>query len=374
VIRIIGVLCLALAAGAAGVARAAWDAHVVARDLTDGYQVVIADMNHDGKPDLIAVASGQTDLVWYENPTWKRHVIASGLHHMINVAALDIDGDGIPEIAVAYEFSNDARKSLGIVAILHHAGDPTRLWTLREIDRLPTSHRLRWGKWNGKDILVNAPLTALTAVPPLYEGRVPLVFYQPGDWKRQTIDTANQGVQHGIYVSPHGLSDHILTASFSGIDHYQFEGGKEGGKWDRREISRGDPSPCPKCGSGDVSVGLMNGAEMIVAIEGWHGNHVTVYFESHHKWVRNVIDDGLTDGHTILVANALGGVPQSVVAGFRGNGGGVRFYAQAKNGTWHKSVVEDGAPAASCAAGKLTGSQMELVCIGSTRITTYTPH
>ena len=318
--------------------------------------MVIADVNHDGKPDLIAVASGQTDLVWYENPTWKRHVIASGLHHMINVAALDIDGDGIPEIAVAYEFANEAKKSLGIVAVLHHDGDAARPWKLREIDRLPTSHRLRWARWNGKDILVNAPLTAPAAVPPLYEGRVPLVFYRPGEWKRETIDMVNQGVQHGIYVSPHGLSDHILTASFSGIDHYQFEAGK----WDRREISRGDPRACPQCGSSDVAVGHMNGAEMIVGIEPWHGNQVVAYFESHHQWVRNVIDDGLTDGHTILVAGG------TVVVGFRGNGGGVRAYTQAKDGKWRKSVVEDGTPAASCAA-----DNGELFCIGGTKITSY---
>jgi hypothetical protein len=341
----------------APVARAAWEARVIADDLKDGYQVVIADVNHDGKPDLIAVASGQTDLVWYENPTWKRHVISSGLHHMINVAALDTDGDGIPEIALAYEFSNDARKSLGIVALLHHDGDPTRPWTLREIDRLPTSHRLRWAKLNGKDILLNAPLTAATAVPPSYEGHVPLVFYRPGEWKREVIDTANEGVQHGIYPSPHGLSDHILTASFSGIDHYQFEAGK----WNRREISHGDLSPCPKCGSSDVAVGHQNGAEMIVAIEPWHGNQVVAYFESHHKWVRNIIDEGLTDGHTILVANGM------VIAGFRGHGGGVRAYQQAKDGKWRKSVVEDGTPAASCAAGKA-----EIFCIGGTKITAYT--
>ena len=43
--------------------------HTVAGDLKGGYQVVAADVNHDGKQDLIAVASGQSDLVWFENPT-----------------------------------------------------------------------------------------------------------------------------------------------------------------------------------------------------------------------------------------------------------------------------------------------------------------
>ena len=43
--------------------------HTIATDLRGGYQVVVADMNHDGKPDLIALASGMKELVWYENPS-----------------------------------------------------------------------------------------------------------------------------------------------------------------------------------------------------------------------------------------------------------------------------------------------------------------
>jgi len=60
--------------------------HTIANDLKGGYQVVAADVNRDGKIDLIAVASGQTELLWYENPGWQRHVIASGLQGMINLA------------------------------------------------------------------------------------------------------------------------------------------------------------------------------------------------------------------------------------------------------------------------------------------------
>src|SRR5215471_19352345 len=49
--------------------------HTIATDLTGGYQVVVSDINHDGKPDLIALASGLSELVWFENPGWQRHVI-----------------------------------------------------------------------------------------------------------------------------------------------------------------------------------------------------------------------------------------------------------------------------------------------------------
>ena len=112
--------------------------HTIATGLRGGYQVVVADMNKDGKPDLIALASGMPELVWFENPTWERHVIAGGLSRMINCAALDTDGDGIPEIVLASEFANQAKDSLGVVSVLKHNGDPRQPWSVTEIDRLTT--------------------------------------------------------------------------------------------------------------------------------------------------------------------------------------------------------------------------------------------
>src|SRR6188768_775842 len=76
--------------------------HTIATGLKGGYQVVAADMNGDGKKDLIALASGMPELVWYENPGWERHVIAGPFSHMINVGAQDIDDDGIPELVLAH--------------------------------------------------------------------------------------------------------------------------------------------------------------------------------------------------------------------------------------------------------------------------------
>jgi hypothetical protein len=176
--------------------------HTVATGLKGGYQVVPCDVNHDGKIDLIALSSGLTDLVWYENPNWEPHVIAHNLPRLINLAAWDTDGDGIPEIVVAYEFSMQAKESAGIVAVLKHHGDPRGLWTIQEIDRLPASHRLRWADidGSGKKVLINAPLTGATAEAPDYREHVPLVYYRPGEWKRRLIDDTNEGVQHGITI------------------------------------------------------------------------------------------------------------------------------------------------------------------------------
>src|SRR5882724_9297617 len=106
-------------------------AHELATDLKGGYQVVVADVNGDGKPDLIALASGIPDLVWFENPTWKRHVLASGFNRMINCAFEVVDGK--PMVVLAHEFNNDASKSIGIVTVLTPEADRTLPWKAREI-------------------------------------------------------------------------------------------------------------------------------------------------------------------------------------------------------------------------------------------------
>ena len=340
--------------------------HSIATGLKGGYQVVIADLNHDGKPDIIALASGMPELVWYENPTWERHVIAGGFSRMINCAAWDTDGDGIPEIVLASGFENEAKKSTGIVSVLRHDGDPRGLWKVTEIDRLPTSHRLRWADidGSGKKVLVNAPLTGLHAEAPDYRDHTPLVFYRPGEWKREVIGDENEGVVHGIYVvdwSGHG-PDEILTASFVGIHLYKL--GKDA-HWSRTEIAKGDPTAWPKGGSSDVTVGRAGGARYIAAIEPWHGNQVAEYRLKGAAWERHVIDDSLVDGHTIWTADVNGDGDDEIIAGFRGGKRSVFLYYP-DGGRWSKQVLDDGGmAAAACAAADLNGDgRIDVACIG----------
>src|SRR4051812_38510287 len=89
--------------------------HAIDTGLSGGYQAVVADLNRDGKPDIFALASGLTELRWYENPGWQKHVLVSGISQPINAAAYDVDGDGIPEIALAHGFSNVYARSDGVV-------------------------------------------------------------------------------------------------------------------------------------------------------------------------------------------------------------------------------------------------------------------
>ena len=205
--------------------------------------------------------------------------------------------------------------------MLHHQGDPRGPWSITEIDRLTTSHRLRWADidGSGKKVLVNAALTGAKATAPEYRDAAPLVFYRPGEWKRQMIGNQNQGVQHGIYIFDWDGDGRecILTASFSGIDIYKLT---HAGKWERRELAKGDPSPWPKSGSSDIAVGKIGKERFVTAIEPWHGNQVAVYMKRGEEWERKVIDDTLVDGHTIFTADFDGDGNDQIIAGFRGKG------------------------------------------------------
>ncbi len=332
--------------------------HVIATDLKGGYQVVAADLNHDGKPDLIALASGMTDLVWFENPNWERHVIASGLTGMINLAVAD------NQIVLAYGFSMVAANSKGIVAVLKPNGDPRQPWTLTEIDRLPTSHRIRSANFDGSTVFLNAPLIGEKAIAPEYRDRVSLVYYKPGEWKRTLIGADNEGVQHGITVVNWDGSgrDSILTTSFLGIDLYRYAKNQ----WTRTEISKGNPDPWPKSGSSDVAVGHLGKQRFLAAIEPWHGNKVVVYTEHKGQWQREVIDTTLVDAHTILTADLDHNGHDQIVAGMRGKPYQALIYSHKKGG-WTRQVLDTGTmAAASCAAADFNGDQrIDLACIGS---------
>jgi hypothetical protein len=350
-------------------AQVKFQEHTLATDLRGGYQVVIADLNRDNKPDLIALASGMKDLVWFENPSWQRHVIINNGSRMINCAASDVDGDGFPEIALAQEFANNPANSIGIVSILKHRGDPTALWEATEIDRLSTSHRLRWADLfgTGHKVLVNAPLASSAAQQPDYHGYLPLVFYRPGNWKREVISAALAGVLHGIAIKDleQDGRDDVLTASFEGVAVFRWD--KEG-RWLRTKLLAGGPAPWPKSGASEIAVGMLGKERFLTTIEPWHGHQVAVYRFGQQRWERLVIDDSLNDGHTLLTADLNADGRDEIIAGYRGQGRSVYIYSfDSKHKKWTRNTLDNGGiAAAACAVADLNGDRKpDVACIGS---------
>ena len=70
--------------------------------------ILPADVNGDGKLDIIASRGHGTGLIWYENPKWKIHDINTDLQspHCLQVG--DIDGDGDIDAATCAYVSRKA--------------------------------------------------------------------------------------------------------------------------------------------------------------------------------------------------------------------------------------------------------------------------
>ncbi|HEY3442792.1 MAG TPA: FG-GAP-like repeat-containing protein [Paludibaculum sp.] len=321
-----------------------WQETTVTSAVKMGYQLVAVDLNRDGKPDLIVVDERGTELAWYENPTWERHVLVADVPRTINLDVYDYDGDGIPEIAMGYHFETTPEKSVGNVVILKSGPDPRQPWTAREIDRVPTVHRLRWIDLagDGKKVLLVAPMIGLNAKPPEYADQVPVYLYRPGVWKRELYTDQTRGILHSITpVHWKGRGEQLMTADFLGIRVFL--------KNRPVEIAKGDPRPCPQCGSSEIKIGHLGKRRFIAAIEPWHGNQVVVYTEQQRTWKRLVIEDAMINGHALAVADLDGDGRDEIVAGFRGKG--FQLYistADDKAGSrWTRHVLDAGGMAAA---------------------------
>ncbi len=346
--------------------------HLVTRDVPGGYQVVTVDLNHDGALDLIAVAPGTTDLVWFENPGWQRHLLAPRIHAMINVSPYDYDGCGTPELILLQDFNQDPQKSRGTISMLKSGADVTQPWTIFQVDRLPAAHRVRWADidGSGKKVFIVAPLAGPKATADDYRDHVPLVYYKPGEWTPHAIDDEDEGILHGLTVvnwNQNGRSQ-FLTAGFSGIALRSLNAN---GKWQRDLLTKGDPAPWPKGGSSDVVPGRINNERFLAALEPWHGNQVVVYRSGKAPgWTRQAIDDGLRDAHTINTVDLNGDGVDEIIAGARGTHN-VNIY-QFDNGEWTRSVLDPNMPAAGCGIADLNGDgRPDIVCIGDGALKWY---
>jgi len=348
---------------------------VLAEDLKGAYQVAAADLNRDGRLDLIGLAQYTSDLVWFENPGWERHVMAQGLTWPIN---LDVyfPGDGArPLVVLASSFSMTPAKSEGHIYVLEPGQDVRRPWQMREIDRLPTSHRIRFADLDGSGskVAVNAPLAGAKAAPPDYNDRAPLVFYRPGQWRRELISDDFDGVLHGIAIvdwDGDGRQE-ILTASFEGIRLWKLTAA---GKWEQTLIGRGNPSPRPKGGSSDVALGRLGSRRFVAAIEPWHGNELAVYREVEGRWQRQVIDDSLAVGHALVTADFDGDGNDEIVAGYREKQGRTYIYTAtgADGAGWVRRTLDASMPASSCTAADLDGDgRLDLACVGGSLLKIY---
>ncbi|GAC1467258.1 MAG: VCBS repeat-containing protein [Isosphaeraceae bacterium] len=395
-------MVLAAAGAAPGIA---FERIVIDNDFPGGYQVEIADVNGDGRPDIIGVGGGT--CAWYENPTWRKRVVTTPAQTpgIISSATADVDGDGKAEIAIAYEFSmNEPARGKLLLAIQgKRADDP---WTVvpvvdvgaetlqnrskeKPIAGVGSIHRLRWGYVLGKFRiapgsvhldkqleLVVAPIFGPSARAPAFDqDPARLVVFNPGKepksgrWTQTLIGRAP--VLHAIDVldmDGDGRGE-ILAASNLGVTHFAVALVAGAPVFPTQSLVPGATGKAPRKGASEVHFGrLKDGRRFLTTIEPWHGTEVCVYLSESLKPLefgpRTVIDSSLKDGHALWVADVDGDGTDEVFAGYRGEGTSVLAFAY--NGkTWDRTVVDHQIAAQDLRGGDLDGDGIpDIVAIG----------
>ncbi|MBN2412705.1 Ig-like domain-containing protein [candidate division KSB1 bacterium] len=63
------------------------------KNITNPYDLCVADMNADRDPDVVVTGHDNDMLVWYEYPDWTIHIIDDSLAGAANMGVTDFDGD-----------------------------------------------------------------------------------------------------------------------------------------------------------------------------------------------------------------------------------------------------------------------------------------
>jgi hypothetical protein len=92
-----------------------WKKHLVAANQEGATNPIIADLNGDGKPDILGSRGHGRGVVWFEAPDWTPHEINTTYVGPHGMAAGDIDGDGDIDFAVC-------SKDSGILAWFENDG------------------------------------------------------------------------------------------------------------------------------------------------------------------------------------------------------------------------------------------------------------
>lgn len=314
----------------AAVTLAKFKAVTIDDNIKIGYGLAIADVNGDGKPDI--VLADADNFAWYQNPTWKKHRITGKLTERdhVCVAARDIDGDGKAEIAVGAQWNPGDTENSGAVYYLIPQADRTQEWTPVKLPHDPTTHRMHWVRnESGKYQLVVLPLHGRGNKAGRGEPVRMMAYNVPADprgkWTTEVID-ASMHMTHNfdVFPIPGQKGEVMLVAGAEGITYVA----QVDGTW--------RSSLATTVGAGEVRIGIFGDqTSYIAAVEPMHGSQLAIHLpptNARPATTHMPMFNGMADGHALACGNLTGAPSEQIVVGWRGNRGdadniGIRIYA-----------------------------------------------
>ena len=356
----------------------AFKEHVINAEAGTGLAITVADVNKDGKPDIVGVSAD--DVAWYENPTWERHLIAGTIRNSnVCIAAEDLDGDGIPEFALGADWQPNNTTSGGALFLLNHEGDVKQPWKVTTlVEEEPTLHRIQWADLDGdgKKELVVAPLKGRNSTgPDFMDVGVKLYALFPGEnpletpWREEII-SRELHIVHNVFpcstcYPPQGEArpDILLVASMEGITGFDRLGSASQPQYQTTGIRGGLRAPLVPEGAGEIkqvripsdNLSWKIPMDLLATIEPWHGHQAVIYSRVDDRTARPmerfVLDDQLKAGHAIWFADFDRDDLPELLVGFRENAGpkglpGLNIYDLSIDGqrrvTAEKHIIDDG--------------------------------
>lgn len=282
-------------------------------DVGIGYGVQLADMNADGKVDILLVDKDK--VAWYENPSWRKNIVVNHLTKRDHVCltARDLNGDGRAELALGGQWNPGDTLNSGAVFYLSPNESGKGIWNHHPLPHEPTTHRMHWVKGKGGVFYLivkplhgrgnknnaGAPIKVLAYKIPDSPTKSP--------WERSVVcDFLHNSHNFHPVNWDEDEEEEILITGMEGtwlIDQKK-------GKWKAELIA--------KPFGGEVRDGKdARGENFVTTIEPKHGSVVACYLRSEGSWDRIVLDTTLKDGHALGTGDFLGLGYDQVVAGWR---------------------------------------------------------